>query len=297
MSEAPGVDDVEVSRSGLVAIVGRPNVGKSTLVNAMVGEKVSITSDKPQTTRHRILGVLADAGRQAVLVDTPGLHKPVTSLGERLNATTAGVLADVDHVVVVIDATQPVGSGDRWVLARTPASATVVLNKTDRVDRATIARQLAALATHDRAAYFAVSARTGDGVEDLAAHLLDSLGEGPAWFPPGQRTDLTEPAQVAELVREQLLRVLRDELPYSVATRTVEWDWPRIAVDIYVERESQKGMVIGKGAKVLAEVGHRVRRQLPDGVYLALHVRVLADWQRRPELVERVLHLDDVGGD
>ncbi|MEM8903325.1 MAG: GTPase Era [Actinomycetota bacterium] len=286
-------DDVEVARSGFVAVVGRPNAGKSTLVNRMLGQKVSIVSDKPQTTRHRVLGVLHRGDAQAVLVDTPGLHKPVTALGERLNATAHESLSDVDVVLVVIDATRPVGSGDRWVLERTPRDAIIVLNKVDAAPPDLIARQLAALAGEDRAAYFPVSARTGDGVEALVADVLDRLPEGPAYFPPGEVTDMPEPAFVAELVREQLLRVLREELPYSVATRIAAWDWPHVQVDILVERESQKGMVIGKGGSVLKQVGTRVREQLADGAYLELKVRVLKDWQQRPELVDRALDLGD----
>lgn len=285
------VEPPEVTRSGFVAVVGRPNAGKSTLVNRILGQKVSIVSDKPQTTRHRVLGVLHRGDVQAVLVDTPGLHKPVTALGERLNATAGEALSDVDVVLVVIDATQPVGRGDRWVLARTPRDAVVVLNKVDVADPAQIAEQLTVLAAEHRAAYFPVSARTGEGVDELVEHVLAALPEGPAYFPPDEVTDLPEPAFVAELVREQLLRVLHDELPYSVATRVATWEWPHVKIEILVERESQKGMVIGKGGRVLKEVGTRVREQLAEGAYLELRVKVLEDWQRRPELVDRALDL------
>jgi GTP-binding protein Era len=281
----------DITHSGLIAVVGRPNAGKSTLVNALVGNKVSIVSDKPQTTRHRIMGVMTRGSRQAVLVDTPGLHKPVTKLGERLNATASDALADVDAVVVVIDATRPVGTGDEWVLERTPADAIVVVTKVDLATPEQIAQQLTVLSGYDRSSYFAVSSVTASGVDDLATHLADLLPEGPPYFPPDQITDLPEPAFVAELVREQLLHVLREELPYSVATRITQWDWPRITVEILVERESQKGMVIGKGGKVLKEVGTRVRRQLADGAYLELKVKVLRDWQRRADLVDRALDL------
>ncbi|MEO1064623.1 MAG: GTPase Era [Actinomycetota bacterium] len=289
MSDAP-----DVHRSGFVAVVGRPNAGKSTLINQMLGQKVSIVSDKPQTTRHRVLGVLHRGDAQAVLVDTPGLHKPVTALGEKLNATAHESLSDVDVVLVVIDATKPVGRGDRWVLERTPSDAIVVLNKVDAASPELIARQLAALAEEDRAAYFPVSARRGDGVDELIEHVLAQLPEGPAYFPPGDITDMPEPAFVAELVREQLLGVLREELPYSVATRVAVWDWPHVKVEILVERESQKGMVIGKGGSVLKQVGTKVREQLAEGAYLELQVKVLKDWQQRPELVDRAL---DLGGE
>ncbi len=287
-------DETEVRRSGFVAVVGRPNAGKSTLINRMLGQKVSIVSDKPQTTRHRVLGVLNRGDAQAVLVDTPGLHKPVSALGERLNATAHESLADVDVVLVVIDATKPVGRGDRWVLERTPRDAIVVLNKVDAAPPDLIARQLTTLAEEDRAAYHPVSARTGDGVDELIADVLARLPEGPAYFPPGDVTDMPEPAFVAELVREQLLAVLREELPYSVATRVAVWEWPHVKVEILVERESQKGMVIGKGGSVLKQVGTRVREQLAEGAYLELQVKVLKDWQQRPELVERAL---DLGGE
>lgn len=287
-------DETEVRRSGFVAVVGRPNAGKSTLVNRMLGQKVSIVSDKPQTTRHRVLGVLNRGDAQAVLVDTPGLHKPVTALGERLNATAHESLSDVDVVLVVIDATRPVGTGDRWVLERTPRDAIVVLNKVDAARPDLIARQLTALAEEDRAAYHPVSARTGEGVEELIADVLARLPEGPAYFPPGDVTDMPEPAFVAELVREQLLAVLREELPYSVATRVAVWDWPHVKVEILVERDSQKGMVIGKGGSVLKQVGTKVREQLAEGAYLELQVKVLKDWQQRPELVDRAL---DLGGE
>ncbi len=286
--------EAEVRRSGFVAVVGRPNVGKSTLINRMLGQKVSIVSDKPQTTRHRVLGVLNRGDAQVVLVDTPGLHKPVTALGERLNVTAQESLSDVDVVLVVVDATRPVGRGDRWVLERTPADAIVVLNKVDAASPDLIARQLAALAEEDRAAYHPVSARTGDGVDELIADVLARLPEGPAYFPPGDVTDMPEPAFVAELVREQLLAVLREELPYSVATRVAVWDWPHVKVEILVERESQKGMVIGKGGSVLKQVGTKVREQLAEGAYLELQVKVLKDWQQRPELVDRAL---DLGGE
>lgn len=287
-------DDVEVRRSGFVAVVGRPNAGKSTLINRILGQKVSIVSDKPQTTRHRVLGVLNRGDAQAVLVDTPGLHKPVTALGERLNATAHESLSDVDVVLVVIDATRPVGKGDRWVLDRTPGDAIVVLNKVDAAKPDLIARQLTALAAEDRAAYYPVSARTGEGVDDLIDDVLARLPEGPAYFPPGDVTDMPEPAFVAELVREQLLAVLREELPYSVATRIAVWEWPHVKVEILVERDSQKGMVIGKGGSVLKQVGIKVREQLAEGAFLELKVRVLKDWQQRPELVERAL---DIGGE
>jgi GTP-binding protein Era len=275
--------------SGFVTLVGRPNVGKSTLVNAVCGTKVSIVSRKPQTTRTRVRGVRHGDGWQVVFVDTPGLHKPVTPLGERVNATALDSVNDVDVVCLVIDATKKFGRGDQWVADRIDiANAFVVVNKIDRVDRAELAVQLHAASVLDAAAYFPVSAATGEGVDALLAALVERMPEGPAYFPPDMVTDVDDQQWVAELVREQLLAVLKDELPYSVATRVTEWEWPRIRCEIYVERESQKGMVIGKGGLLLRDVGTKVRAQLPPGAFIELHVVVDKDWQQRPDRLERL---------
>jgi GTPase len=280
-------------RSGFVTFVGRPNVGKSSLVNTICGEKVSIVSDKPQTTRHRVRGVLDRPDAQVVFVDTPGLHKPVTALGRTVNATAIESMADrdpdVDLVVLVLDAKEPFGAGDRWVADHLDLpSAVVVVNKVDLARREQVAAQLAAAAELDAESYFPVSARTGEGLDDLVDHLVERLPEGPAYFPPGTVRDVPDEQWVAELVREQLLAVTRDELPYSIATRVSEWEGKRITVEIVVERGSQKGMVIGKRGHVLKQVGELARRQLPDGTYLDLRVKVDKDWQRRPDRVERL---------
>ncbi|CAN5596872.1 GTPase Era [soil metagenome] len=276
-------------RSALVTLVGRPNVGKSSLVNAICGGKVSIVSDKPQTTRHRVRGVLTRPGVQLIFVDTPGLHKPVTALGERVNATALESLHDVDLACLVLDATAPFGGGDRWVAERVDMrQAIVVVNKTDCATPSQIAKMLVAASTLDAQAYVPVSARSGDGLETLVDELIARAPEGPQFFPPETVRDVPEEEWVAELVREQLLAVTRDELPYSIATRVVEWEWPHIRVDIVVERESQKPMVIGKGGLVLKQVGERARAQLPDGAYLELRVKVDKNWQRRPDSVERL---------
>lgn len=276
-------------RSGFVGLLGRPNVGKSSLVNAMCGRKVSIVSDKPQTTRHRVMGVLTRSDAQMVFVDTPGLHKPVTALGERVNATALESAGDVDVQCLVLDATMPFGSGDRWVADRLDrARVVVVVNKVDVARPEQVVAMLGAAAELDAAAYFPVSARTGAGVDALVDHLLSVLPEGPKYFPDDEPNDVDEGRWVAELVREQLLAMFRDEMPYSIATRVTDWEWPRIRCEIVVERESQKGMVIGRGGSVLKAVGSAVRAQLPPGAFLELRVKVDRDWQRRPDRVERL---------
>ena len=281
-------------RSGFVTVVGRPNVGKSTLVNRILGTKVAIVSDKPQTTRTEVRGVLnrrderGALAAQVVFVDTPGIHRPRTELGNRLNATATGAIGDVDVVCLVIDASAPLGPGDRFVAGRVPSDAVVVVNKVDAAAPEEILKQLARAATLDLSEYFPVSARTGEGVDALVDHLVDRLPEGPAYYPEDMVTDVAEAFWVAELVREQLLAVTHDELPHSIATRVTEWEWPRIRCEILVERESQKGIVIGKKGAVLKEVGIAVRKQLPEGAYLELFVKVDKDWQRRPKALERL---------
>ena len=275
-------------RSGFVSLIGRPNVGKSTLLNRMLGQKVSIVSDKPQTTRHQIRGVLNRPGAQLVFVDTPGIHKPRTLMGERLNSTAIEAASEVDVVCLVLDATAPVGRGDAWVAERVPANAVVVLNKIDRADRDAVMEQLARAAEFERASYFPVSARTGRGVDALVDHLIGMLPEGPRWYPEGMASDVEEAMWVAELVREKLLALTRDELPHSIACRVTEWEWPRVRVEIIVERDSQKGIVIGRRGSVLKQVGTEARRELPAGIFLDLHVVVDRDWQRRPRSLDRL---------
>lgn len=276
-------------RSGFVTFVGRPNVGKSSLVNAICGRKISIVSDKPQTTRHRIMGVLTRPASQLVFVDTPGLHKPVTALGARVNATALDSTNDVDVTCLVLDATQRFGSGDRWVADRIDiAESIVIVNKTDIASRQQVLTMLGAASDLGASAYFPVSATSGDGLAALIGELTQLMPQGFKYFPDDEVSDLPEERWVAELVREQLLAVTRDELPYSIATQVVEWEWPHIRVDIIVERDSQKGMVIGKGGSILKQAGERARAQLPEGVYLELRVKVDKDWQRRPERVERL---------
>jgi len=296
-------------RSGFVAILGRPNVGKSTLLNAIVGTKVSITSSRPNTTRFGVRGVLHRAGDQAVFVDTPGLHRPKSALGGRLNERAVGTLRDVDVVVAVLDATAAVGPGDRMVLSSAVSALAqpdatggllVAVNKLDRarpnqlVERLTEAvgavEALAegAVAVVEAAEYFPVSAVTGEGVDGLVDAVLARLPEGPAYFPPEMVSDLPEAIAVAELVREQLLVRAREELPHSIACVVTEWEWPRIRCEILVERESQKGIVIGVGGEVLKAVGTAVRAQLDEGAYLELFVRVEPHWQQRADSLDRL---------
>jgi GTP-binding protein Era len=274
-------------RSGFCTLVGRPNVGKSTLLNAVLGTKVTIVSDKPQTTRTQVRGVLNRPGAQVVFVDTPGIHKPRTLLGERLNDTATGALGGVDVVCLLVDATAPLGRGDRFVASRVPQDAIVVVNKTDIAKPDEVLKQLTAAATLDLSEYFPISARTGDGVDALVDAIVSRLPEGPQYYPDDMITDVPEAFWVAELVREQLLAVVRDEVPHSVATRVTEWDWPRVRCEILVERDSQKGIVIGKGGEVLKQVGTAVRAQLPPGAYIELFVKVDKDWQRHAKALER----------
>lgn len=276
-------------RSGFVTLFGRPNVGKSTLLNRLVGRKVSITSDKAQTTRHQIRGVRTTKSSQIVFVDTPGVGKPKTALNKKLNLTAASASSGVDIVCFVIDGKNGFGRGDEFLAKNlNPKSTVVVLNKTDGLKSERIGEQLMKTSVLDARAYFPVSAQTGKGIPALLEYLAAQMPEGPHWYPGDQITDTPEPQWVAELVREQLLRVTRDEVPHSVATRVTEWEWPRIRVEILVERDSQKGIVIGKGGSVLKEVGTRARHQLPDDVYLDLFVTVDKNWQQDLSSVERL---------
>jgi GTP-binding protein Era len=312
-AEQPGAEQSVVDgelRSGFVTVVGRPNVGKSTLVNRILGTKVTITSPRPNTTRRAVHGVLHRLGIQAVFVDTPGLHRPRTALGTRLNEQVADALDDIDVVVPVLDATGPIGPGDRYVLeraattCRAPAAGgatgalsrvLVAVNKVDKASRAQILERLegahAVLEGEGADAgveYFPVSAVSGEGVDALVAAVLARLPLGPPYFPDDMVTDVPEAFWVAELVREQLLAHVREELPHSIACRVTEWEWPRVRIEIIVERESQKGMVIGKGGAMLKDVGTAVRAQLPPGAFVELRVRVEKHWQQRPDMIERL---------
>jgi len=276
-------------KSGFATLVGRPNVGKSTLLNTILGQKVSITSPVAQTTRNQVRGVLTRPEAQVVFVDTPGIHKPRTLLGERLNDTAADALGGIDVTILVVDATARVGKGDRFVAGLLHGDSLCVVNKIDAAPRLQVLQQLeAAAAELGCAEFFPLSAATGKGVDALVEAIVARLPEGPLLYPADMVTDVPEAFWVAELVREQLLAVTHDEVPHSIACRVTEWEWPRIRCEILVERESQKGIVIGHAGSVLKEVGSRAREQLPPGVFLELFVKVDRDWQSRPKALERL---------
>ncbi len=294
--------------SGFVTIVGRPNVGKSTLVNQLVGTKVAITSAKPQTTRTTIRGVRTTASTQIVFLDTPGLHKPRTALGERTNERARASLDEVDVICVVIDATEAIGRGDGFVseLAHAAASpAVLVVNKIDAVNKGAIASQLARAAAElgEFEAYVPLSARTGEGIDALLSELEPRLPEGPRYYPEGVVTDQAELFLAAELLREQLLRVTRDEVPHSITVevepiddlddgRSHPEDVLRLRAVVRVERDSQKGIVIGREGAVLRDAATAARQELEallgTRVYLETTVRVDRDWQRRPHALDRL---------
>ncbi|MDX1468712.1 MAG: GTPase Era [Acidimicrobiia bacterium] len=291
-------------KSGFVAVVGRPNVGKSTLVNQMVGTKVSITSSRPQTTRNAIRGVVSgpdpnDPEYQIVLVDTPGLHRPRTELGHRLNATVSGSLRDADMALFVIDATMPIGPGDRLIAQRlsdSKARVVTAVNKVDLASRSDVISQLSKAGEWDFDEYFAVSAASGQGVPDLVAAIASRLDDGPMYFPSGTTTDQPEGFVIGEVIREKFLDRLRQELPHSLLVRVQEIEersvGVNVAADVVVERASQKGIVIGSGAGVLRDAGTEARSELErilgTKVHLDLRVVVEKDWQRRPQLLDRL---------
>lgn len=287
-------------RSGFVAVVGRPNVGKSTLLNALVGDKVAITSPRPQTTRNTIRGIVDAPDLQIVLVDTPGLHRPRTALGERLNRLVAGSLAEADAAVLVLDATQKIGPGDRLIAERLGQAGTpviVAVNKVDIASKGAVTEQLAQAAQWDFTAYVPLSALRGENLAPLVDELRGLLPEGPAFFPPGTRTDQPEEFLIGELIREKFLARLREELPHSLAVTVEEVAEQkngvvRVAARLVVERESQKGIVIGKGGSMLQEAGSEARKEIETllgaRVHLDLRARVEKDWQRRPPMIERL---------
>lgn len=292
-------------RSGFVSLVGRPNVGKSTLLNQIIGRKVSIVSDRPQTTRTQVRGVRTTADTQIVFLDTPGVHKPRTLLGERTNDRAITTLAEVDVVCFLIEANEPIGPGDRFVAARLAEVKTPVVlavNKVDVASREEILDHLAMASAElgDFAAYVPVSAREGEGVEALLGELEVRLPVGPHYYPEGMVSDQPESFLAAELVREQLLKMAREELPHSIAVTTEEVE-ERVTADgpllylrviVRVERDSQKGIVIGRGGSVLKAAGTAARLELEallgTRVHLETRVKVEPDWQRRAGSLDRL---------
>jgi GTP-binding protein Era len=279
---------MELEHSGFVAILGRPNVGKSTLVNQLVGSKVSIVSDKPNTTRRAIRGIYNAPGIQMVLVDTPGIHRPRSALGVRLNRQANLAADEVDLGVLVVEANSEVGPGDRFSARLLPSRSIGVVNKADLVSAARLERQLAELAELGIEETWAVSALTGTGVSELREAIAKRLPPGPAYFPLDADKEISLEDWVAELVREKLLSAVRDELPHSIATRVTEWEWPRVRVEVLVERPSQKAIVIGKRGQLLKEVGRAVREEVDPSMYLELFVKVERNWQRREAALDRL---------
>ena len=292
-------------RAGFVAIVGRPNAGKSTLTNAMVGQKVAIMSDRPETTRRAIRGVVHREDGQIVLVDTPGLHRPRTLLGERLNEMVNETLADVDLVVVCLPADEKIGPGDRFVTERafeTNRPVIAAITKRDRVDRGTLTEKLIAVdQMGEWAAIIPTSGTRGTQVDDLVTLLLEHLPESPPLYPASAVSDESDEAMIAEFVREAALEGVRDELPHSIAVVVEEMnEKPRkdggttlfIYASMYVERESQKSIVIGRRGERLRRIGSEARAQIEERlgrpVYLDLHVKVAKDWQRDPKKLGRL---------
>ncbi|MCL2339559.1 MAG: GTPase Era [Actinomycetia bacterium] len=290
-----------LAHSGFVTLIGRANSGKSTLVNAIVGRKVAITTPLPQTTRHRLRAILDGPDSQLILVDTPGLHKPQDALGEELNISAIQALAAVDAVAFLLDASRSFGNGDRWVLqqlAPLPTPRLLVLSKIDLVDSPTLQRQQAA--AEDFLQFQAVlplSALTGVGVMDFVQTARDLLPAGPRWFPAGTTTDQDLEVLVAEFIREKILNLTSDEVPYAVGVQTEELDFDSrrnlttIAATIYVERESQKGILIGKAGERIKTIGTLARadleRLLGHQVYLDLRVKLRKNWRRDANQVRR----------
>jgi GTP-binding protein Era len=284
-------------KSGFVAVAGRPNVGKSTLVNALTGTKVAIVSDKPHTTRHRIRGVHTTDDAQLVLVDLPGWQRPIDRLTERMQVTVDETMADdIDALLLVVNARERIGAGDRYV-ARSVfgigVPVVIVVNQIDRLKPGHVATQMKAASTlGDFHALHPVSAKTGDGIDELRSDLISLLPEGPMYYPAEADTDMPLEARIAELVREQALRVTKEEVPHAVTAEVVEIDEKRVHVRLYTETESQKQILIGKGGQMVREIGRGARpgieQLLGRTVFLELQVKASPKWRRNETMLERL---------
>jgi GTP-binding protein Era len=283
-------------RSGFVAVAGRPNVGKSTLVNALAGGKVAIVSDKPQTTRRRIAGVVNGDDHQLVLVDLPGFQRPLDPMTERMQRTVDLAFEDVDGVLFVLSARDRIGAGDRFIAQRVfslGVPVVIALNKVDRLKPGHIATQMdTASKLGDFHALHPVSAKTGDGIDALREELVELLPEGPAYFPSDQRSDLSLEDQVSELVREKALALTREEVPHAISVEVEELDDKVARAYVYVETESQKQILVGRGGSMVKEIGIRARPEiehlLGHPVFLDLQVKVKPRWRRDEQLLERL---------
>jgi GTP-binding protein Era len=283
-------------KSGLVAVAGRPNVGKSTLVNTLCGEKVAITSRVPNTTRRRLFGVANGPDYQLVLVDLPGFQRPLDALTERMQATVDASFDDVDSVLLVVDARERIGSGDRFVARRVfdlGKPVVIALNKVDRLKKSHVLSQMkAASELGDFHALHPVSAKTRDGVGELRDDLVSLLPDGPPYFPLDQKTDLTLEERVAEVIREKALQLTREEVPHAVTVEVDEIGERVLRAFVYVETESQKGILVGKRGAMVREIGTRARPEVEalvgHPVYLELQVKVRPKWRRDPRMLERL---------
>jgi GTPase len=283
-------------KSGFVAVAGRPNVGKSTLVHALCGTKVAITSIVPNTTRRRLFGVANGDGYQLALIDLPGFQRPIDALTERMQQAVDSSFDDVDTVLLVVDARTHIGSGDRFVARRVFALGTpvvIALNKVDRLKPAHIAAQMKAAASlGDFHALHPVSAKTKDGIDELRGDLVSLLPDGPAYFPSEQTTDLTIEERIAEVVREKALHLTREEVPHALMVEVEEIEERRLRAVIYVETESQKGILVGKRGVMVREIGTRARPEVEAlvgrSIFLDLQVKVRPKWRRDPRMLERL---------
>jgi len=283
-------------KSGFVALAGRPNVGKSSLVNALAGGKVAIISDKPQTTRRRIFGVANGPEFQLVLADLPGFQRPRDPLTEHMQKTVDASFEDVDAVLFVLDARERIGAGDRFIAKRVfelGVPVVIALNKVDRLKPGHIASQMqTGSQLGNFHALHPVSAKTGDGIDELREELVALLPEGPAYFPPDQRTDLSVEEQIAELVREKAIQLTRDEIPHSITAEVEEIEDKVVQAAVYVETDSQKQILVGKGGAMIREIGTRARPEvealLGHPVFLELKVKVRPKWRRDERMLERL---------